>query len=229
MTHLTLDQVDQDGALRETAAAAASDTRAGFLTRLGGGAFGAAALLAVSADTAGAQSRSDIAILNFALTLEYLEAAFYREAVRVGAVRGERRLFAQVAGGHERTHVAALRRALGSRAVKRPRFDFRDTTQDTAAFTTTAIALEETGTAAYKGQAPLIQSRAILAAALTIHSVEARHTAWIRDIAGLNPAPRGLDPPATRRQTLAAVRRTGFIVATRPSGPSGTRRPAFTG
>jgi Ferritin-like domain len=223
MTDLTLDRLDADGALRETAAEAATDTRAGLLARaglIGGGAFGLGAL--VEAGTAAAAtSPRDIAILNFALTLEYLEAAFYAEALRKGALRGERRVFARVAGRHERSHVAVLQGALGRRAVKRPRFDFQGTTESSAAFTKTSIALEQTGIGAYKGQAPRIQSTQILAVALSIHSVEARHTGWIRDIAGLNPAPDGLDAPLTRAQTLARVAATGFIVP--------ARRPRFTG
>jgi ferritin-like protein len=223
---LTMEELDADGALRETAAAAAEDARAGGLTRaglFGGGAFGAAALLGLSAGPAEAQAKSDVAILNFALTLEYLEAAFYAEAVRKGALRGERRLFARVVGSHEAAHVQALKGALGRAAVAKPRFNFKGTTESASAFTKTAIALEETGTAAYKGQAANIKSDAILAAALSIHSVEARHTAWIRDIAGLNPAPVALDPPATKAQTLATVARTGFIV-----GPARRRRPRRT-
>ena len=234
MHPLTLEQVDQDGAIRETAEAAAGDTRAQFLARaglLGGGALGGAALLALATGEARAQSRGDVRILNFALTLEYLEAAFYREAVRMGALEGELALFARVVGAHERAHVRALRQALGRRAVARPRFNFRGTTEDAEAFTETAIALEETGAAAYKGQAANIDSDAILAAALSIHSVEARHTAWIRDIAGLNPAPRGLDRPLTRAQTLRVVRRTRFIRAQAPrrGGGGGGGRPRFTG
>jgi rubrerythrin len=222
MTDLTLDTLDADGALRETAAEAAADTRSGFLARaglLGGGVLGLGALL--NAAPARAQSANDIAILNFALTLEYLEAGFYAEANRKGALRGERRVFARVAGADERSHVGVLQGALGRRAVKRPRFDFQGTTESQAAFTRTAIALEQTGIGAYKGQAPLIQSKKILGVALSIHSVEARHDGWIRDIAGLNPAPNGLDAPLTRAQTLARVARTGFIVA--------AARPRFTG
>ena len=226
---LSLEAVDHDGALRETAAAAATDTRAGFFAKagvLGGGAFAGAALL--GAPAAQAQSRGDIAILNFALTLEYLEAAFYAEANEMGALEGETAVFSRVAGAHERTHVRALRQVLGRRAVKRPRFNFRGTTEDAELFTTTAIALEEVGVGAYKGQAPFIRSDAVLAAALSIHSVEARHAAWIRDIAGLNPAPRGLDRPLTRAQTLRRVAATRFIVAARPR-TRGRARPRFTG
>ncbi len=214
---LTLDQLDRDGALRETASVAAGDDRAAFLLKagmLGGGVFGGAALLGLLTDEARAQSlsRGDVTILNFALVLEELEAAFYREARRSGVLRGQLALFARVVGAHENAHVRTLRQVLGGQAVGRPRFDFGETTQHRRLFVRTAIALEETGTAAYKGQAPLIESTDILAAALSIHSVEARHTAWIRDIAGLNPAPRGLDRPLTRTQTLRRVRRTGFIV-----------------
>ena len=214
MDELTLEQVDVDGALREGAAALDDHgrgmTRAGLL---GGGLFGAAALAAIVADPAAAArtSKRDVTILNFALTLEYLEAAFYAEAVKRGELKGERLVFAQVAGAHERTHVRFLKKALGSAAIPRPSFDFGRTTSSAKRFTTTAIALEETGVAAYKGQAPRIQSDAILGAALTIHSVEARHAAWIRDIAGRNPAPKGLDQPLTKAQVSAIVARTGFI------------------
>jgi hypothetical protein len=214
---LTLDQVDRDGALRETAEAAAGDDRASFLIKagmLGGGVFGGAALYGLLTDEARAQSlpASDVAILNFALVLEELEAAFYREARRRGALSGQLAQFARVVGRHEDAHVRTLRTVLGNQAVPRPRFDFGRTTEHRRLFVRTAIVLEETGVAAYKGQAPLIQNTDILAAALSIHSVEARHTGWIRDIAGLNPAPRGLDPALTRAQVERRVGRTGFIV-----------------
>ena len=99
---------------------------------------------------AGAASRKgDIAILNYALTLEYLEAAFYTEAERKGALRGELASFAIVVGGHERAHVKGLKAALGHKAVKKPMFDFQGTTEDAAKFAATAQALEDTGVSAY--------------------------------------------------------------------------------
>ena len=212
---LTYEQIDRDGALQETAAAVIGDDRATFLAKAGmagAGVLSGAALFSLMTGEARAQTPSDVSILNFALVLEELEAAFYRDAIRQGRLRGALLRFARVVGGHERTHVQALREALGTQAVARPTFDFRETTQRRRLFVETAIALEETGVGAYKGQAPLIQTPAVLAAALSIHSVEARHTAWIRALAGLNPAPRGLDAPILRADVVEAVRRTRFWV-----------------
>ncbi len=211
---LDLETLDADGALRETAAAASGDTRAAFLAKaglLGGGLAGLAALGAP--ELAGAASRKgDIAILNYALTLEYLEAAFYTEAERKGALRGELASFAIVVGGHERAHVKGLKAVLGRKAVKRPAFDFQGTTEDAAKFAATAQALEDTGVSAYAGQAPRIKNDDILRAALAIHTVEARHASWIRDYNGVAPAPEGFDKPRTKKQVLAIVASTGFIV-----------------
>jgi rubrerythrin len=227
---LTLEAVDADGAIREAIDGVKGDTRAAFLAKaglVGGGALGGSALLALMADDAHAKHNGDRAILNFALTLEYLEAAFYTEAVEMGALDGELELFARVVGRHERAHVKALRAALGRYAVKRPRFNFRGTTEDAAAFAATAQVLEDTGVSAYAGQAPLIRDNAVLKAALAIHSVEARHAAWIRDINGEEPAPEAFDPALTKRQVLRAVAGTRFIVAQRRTR---TRRsPSFTG
>ena len=231
MHELTLDTVDADGAIREAAEAVAGDTRAQFLTKAGfagGGLLGGGALLALMAEGAEAQTRSDVEILNYALTLEYLEAAFYTEAERMGALRGELALFTRVVGEHERAHVRALRATLGRRAVARPRFNFRGTTEDPELFQQTAIVLEDTGVSAYKGQAPRIRSDALLAAALSIHSVEARHAAWIRRIAGEDPAPAAFDPALSMRQTLRAVAGTRFIVQGRRRTRS-AQAPRFTG
>ena len=224
----TLEKVDRDGAIQEAAERVSGDSRARFLGKgLLLGAGGAALFGGVLAEDAKAQTADDVAILNFALTLEYLEAEFYTEASRMGALRGEVAGFSRVVGAHERAHVAFLRSALGRAAVAKPRFNFRGTTENQARFVATAIVLEDAGAAAYKGQAANIDTPAILAAALSIHSVEARHASWIRDIAGKPPAPAAFDPPATMAQILAAVGRTGFIVG----GPSTSAggNPRFTG
>src|SRR4029079_10263617 len=112
---------------------------------------------------------------------EYLEAAFYAEANQKGKLDGITARFAQVGGAHEAAHVSALKQALGSKATKTPSFDFKGTTADEGTFLRTAMALEDTGVAAYQGQAPLIKSTQVLGSAGAILAVEARHAAWVRD------------------------------------------------
>ena len=218
---LTWGELDRDGALEEAAAAVAGDSRSDFLRKaaLGGGAIlGSGALFgALPSIAMGATPKSDVAILNFALTLEYLEAAFYTEAVRLNRFQGKPRQFARVVGAHERAHVAFLRKALGRAAVKRPRFHFKGTTEDSDMFVKTARVLEDTGVSAYLGQVGNIKTKAILRAAGTIVTVEARHAAWIRDIIGGGkaplPAPAAFDAPKSKAKILAAVKGTGFIVS----------------
>ena len=217
---LTLEELDRDGAILEGVAEIAGDSRADFLRKaaVGGGALlGGGALAAALPEGAMAgPARSDIAILNFALTLEYLEAEFYTEAERRRALSGETARFARVVGRHERAHVAFLRKALGRQAVKKPRFNFKGTTANQAQFQSTAQTLEDTGVAAYLGQVGRIKNKKILAAAGSILPVEARHAAWIRDIRGRGnpplPAPTAFEGAKTRSQILAAVKGTGFIV-----------------
>ncbi len=211
---LTLEEIDADGAIRETAADAAGDTRAGFLAKaglLGAGAIGSSAL--IGADAAFGATKRDVAILNYALTLEYLEAAFYTKAFKSGVLTGELALFAKVVGEHERAHVAALKKALGSKAVKKPKFDFKGTTQNEKKFLATALVLETTGVSAYAGQAPRVKSDKVLASALAIHTVEARHASWARQMSGAKGAPDAFDKPLSMKQVLKAVGKTGFIKA----------------
>ncbi|MEP6954229.1 MAG: ferritin-like domain-containing protein [Solirubrobacteraceae bacterium] len=223
MDDLRLEHLDRDGALAEAIAALHGHTRTDLLR---GAVAGSAALLAVCAAPARAAARDrDVAILNFALTLEELQAAFYTEVERNKVLRGDLREQATVVGGHERAHVRAFREVLGSRAAKRPRFDFGGATEGSGAFRRTAVAFEDLAVAAYKGQAPRIRSREYLASALAIHSVEARHAAWIRRLAGKSPVTGPFDDALTRRETSRIVARTQFISTT-----STTRRsPRFTG
>jgi hypothetical protein len=162
--------------------------------------------LAVSAPSA-AQDRK---ILNFALLLEYIEAGFYAQVLAKGKLTGELRDYVSAVRGHERAHVAFLERALGSNARKKPTLAFGDTISEPGKFTAAAIALEETMVAAYNGQAANL-TKPTLALAAKIVSVEARHAAWIRAIAGKDPAPTATDQPKTAAQVQAFVTRTGFV------------------
>jgi len=226
MTHydsLTVGDIDRDGALQETAERAGV-TRGDALRRavLGGGALmGASALLAGVPSSAfgstksSARVSSDVDILNFALTLEYLEAAFYAQAVSAGKLTGEAKKFAAQVAKDEASHVAFLKGALGSKAVAKPMFDFKGTTGKQGTFLKTAMVLEDTGVSAYAGAAPLITNKKTLSAALSVHSVEARHAAWVRDIIGSGnaplPAPVAFDPALSGAAVLKIVKGTGFI------------------
>ncbi|HET6505849.1 MAG TPA: ferritin-like domain-containing protein [Baekduia sp.] len=206
---------DTDGALAETAAEAQRHSRRAFLRRSGiaaGGAVAAGAMVpGLTSGAMAATPKGDVAIANFALTLEYLETAFYAAALKHAGLTGEHKRLARTVHAHEAAHVAALKKMLGSAAVKKPSFDFGSAVQSQAAFTATAITLEDTGVQAYQGQAAFIKSQAVFKAALSIHPVEARHAAWIRQIAHQNPAPAAFNPSLTKSQVLAAVQGTGFI------------------
>ena len=238
---LDLSTLDRDGALRDAAAALPASTRRTFLATAGIGA--GAALLGGLGVVAGAsaQTNSDVSILNYALTLEYVQATFYTEAEHMGALKGVAARAAAQIGSVERAHVKALRSALGSKAVARPSFDFGNTVTDGDAFLRTAVAFEDLATAAYKGQLPATSRlQAYLAAALSIHSVEARHAAWIRYVVAHpeaepeghphgkeTPAPNAVDLPISRGEAEKIVASTGFIVAA-PATAS-RRSPRFTG
>jgi hypothetical protein len=203
---------DRDGALEESADRLTRRTAmsAGALLALGG--TGVSALLADEAFALATPSRRrDVDILNFALNLEYLEADFYAEGVKRAGLTGPVLTLAQIVRDHEASHVRFIRRALGPRQyIKRPRFDFRSTTATPDAFHQTAIKLEEAGVRAYSGQAPTVRSPTILAAAASILTVEARHAAAFRQLAGLNPAPNDFDVAASKRATDRAARSLRF-------------------
>jgi Ferritin-like domain len=217
---LHLADVDVDGAVVEAAEEALGGTRADFLKKAGLGAAtlagGGALLGALPSIASAGVSSGDVAILNFALTLEYLEAAFYAEAVSKGALHGETKKFAALVASHEAAHVGALKGTLGAKAVAKPKFNFKGTTAHQAKFQATSEALEYTGVSAYLGQVGKIKSTAVLEAAGSILPVEAWHAAWIADIRrhGGNPppAPTAFAKGKTKAQILAAVKATGFIV-----------------
>ena len=233
-TELSLSEIDVDGALRETAAAL--PTRAQFLARGARAAVvtgGAGALLGIapgllSGSARARDGRNDVVILNFALALEYLQASFYTEAERVGALRGGLAEQARIVGSHERAHVKALQGQLGATAIRQPQFNFHQVTDSPGPFRATAVALEDLAVGAYKEQLPKIRSRQYLTAAVAIHSVEARHAAWIRRLAGIVPANHAFDEPLGDEQTVRLVNATHFVTLQTPRTTS-NHAPPFTG
>ncbi len=218
---LTLERFDPDGAVRERAAAAheaaAGGTTRADLFKRGGVLAGAGLLLGgagIGVARAQGLAKGDVDILNYALTLEYLEAAFYADANAKGELSGEAATFARVVGAHEQAHVEALKAVLGSKAGKAPKVDFGDATGK-AKFLRTAMALEDTGVAAYQGQAGKIKSKDVLASAGAILAVEARHASWVRDIIGggkgVSPAPEAFSAPKDMAAVLDVVKGTGFL------------------
>lgn len=181
---------------------------AGGAVTAGGAVLGALPRLASSAPS----PAQDVKILNLVLLLEYIESAFYAEARARGVLRGELREFVRVVGAHEQQHLSALKGALGSKARKEPRLRFGNATTDPDAFVAAAIELEDTSVAAYNGQATNL-TKPTLAVAAKIVSVEARHAAWIRAIAGKPPAADATDPSLTQAQVQAALQKTGFLRA----------------
>jgi hypothetical protein len=179
------------------AAQGSSVTRAALLRR----AAGVAGLVAVGVPAlVVAQSGDrDVEGLNLLLKVEYTEAAFYAQAVEVGGLSGELLAFAEQVLDHERQHLDLVKGVLGSAAEDEPTYDFGDATRDAGAFARAAGRLEDIAVAAYNGQAGNVSPEAFAAAARIV-SVEARHAAWIRSIAGRDPAPDTTDEPMTAAQ-----------------------------
>jgi hypothetical protein len=223
---INLEEVDVDGAIREAVNEVSGDTRLNFLRKAGvagGAAVSGGAILGVLAPAAMAAGappssfgKGDIGILNYALTLEYLERAFYDAATAGGKITSPQlKTFLAVVTKDERAHVAFLQKALGSKAVKEPKFDFKGIPTNEAMFAATAQVLENTGVHAYLGQAGNIKNPAYLGAAASIVTIEARHAGAIGLINGTGGgiAPDGpFDKPLTAKKILHAVKQTGFIV-----------------
>jgi rubrerythrin len=225
----TLEQIDREGALRDAAEAAGVDRRV-FVrtaagTALGAGIFG----LPTVADariSSRSSRRNDLRILNFALLLEHLEAAFYAAALAVNEFeRPDVTRFAQTVADHEAQHVAFLQAILDGRRVAAPTFDFGDAISPQR-FLSVAVTLEDTGVGAYLAQAPRLRSRELIRSADRILTVESRHASWARFLLGGSaadapdaalPAPAPLEAPRDQATVLAAVGATGFVKTAIPT------------
>jgi hypothetical protein len=152
----------------------------------------------------------DAKILNLFLSLEYVQDAFYREALRTDRLDGDLLTYTRTVSAQEGEHVAFLKRHLGGRADGPPKSAFGDLLATTDSFQDAAIELEEAAIAAYIGQAANLR-RKTLASVATLVSVEARQAAWIRDIAKASPAPRAADPARSPDAILSDLRERGFI------------------
>ena len=152
---------------------------------------------------------NDVDILNYALTLEYLEAAFYEQGVKTAKLGGEAKQVAEEIGANEQAHVDALSSAisdLGGSPVEAPAVDFGSAVNSESAFLKLAQTLEDTGVSAYNGAGPMIKSKELLATAGTIVQVEARHAARVRLLNGESPSPDAFDPTLSMDEVLAAVK-----------------------
>jgi rubrerythrin len=166
-------------------------------------------LVRLGSASASPSKAQDARILALVLQLEYTQVAFYEQALQKGSLHGEVRRFAQTALGHERAHLAAIKRALGAKAGPAPSFDFGSAVKDSDEFKRTAIKLEDIAIAGYNGQATNLTS-STLAAAATIVSVEARHASWVRTLVGEVAAPDAVDKPMTAKQVVDGLHQIGL-------------------
>jgi rubrerythrin len=181
-----------------------------------------------------AQTQVDVStpvgVLNYALTLEHLEAAFYREGLRrfgeadftdAGYAPVVRKYLTAIQD-HEAEHVDTLMQVIGDlkgEPVAAGQYDFGYA--DVAGFLGVAQTLENTGVSAYEGAAQyLIEEDQLLTAALTIHGVEARHAAYLNGLNGVSPFPAATDPPLAPDDVLAAA--SQFIVTAATPGAAAT-------
>jgi hypothetical protein len=224
----TLADIDRDEALTEAIAELCGSTRAGFLraTAIGG----AAMLAALASPVEAAGEIGDVAILNFGLRFERLQATFYTQADEMGTIASmseAKRSWARTLGAHERAHVKIIKQVLGPKAEGRPSFDFGKANETDAAFTKTAVAMEDLTVALLSGVTPQVRDKGLVSALFSLLTVEARHAAWARHLVASTPAPRAFDEPMTLHQVQGAIARTRFVV--RRPRTSGTRPPRFTG
>jgi hypothetical protein len=195
-------------------------TRAGLFKLIGGGAAGAAGLSLLtspaafaSSARAGKSTATDVTILQYALTLEYLGAAFYESALRHAHLSGDAHEVALAFRGHERAHVKFVRATLtklGATPHAPQRFDFGKATASRTAFLRTSAQIEEMCVETLNGAAPLV-TKPVLIGASELVSVEARQASWVRAILGEDAAPFAFNPAYTAAQSQAAFEKLGFI------------------
>ena len=193
-------------------------TREAFLMRstlAAGAAYGTLSATGLITKALADAGSGDVDILNFALTLEYLENEFYvRAAKQVKGLSKYEMDLTKELRDNEAEHVDALAatiKKLGGKAAAKPTFDFGGAFASRASYLKTANTLEDTGVSAYNGAAPAISSTEVLAAAGSIVQIEARHAALIRLVRDVAPAPLAFDKASEMDAVLKAVK--PFIAA----------------
>ena len=186
-------------------------TRGSFLLRgalATGAVYGTAAVARFVSDALAAGTTTDIDILNFALTLEYLETDFYQVKAPTVGLTGVAARDANTFGNEEAAHVGALTAAiksLGGTPPTKPKFAFPVT--NASSFLSLAYTVENLGVSAYNGAGPLLKSKKLLAAAGSIVQIEARHAAAIGLLIKRSPTPTGaFDEPKTMAEVLTVAK-----------------------
>ncbi len=185
---------------------------------------------ALETTTASGPLDSDLDILNYALTLELLEADAYKTALGLNVLTGRALDYFKQFAMHEQLHVDAVTatiKQLGGTPVTKPAagYNYAGVPRDEAGLVKFFQTVEAVGASAYLGAAGAIKNLDVLAAALSIHASEAEHTAALADIV----APGTFATPRTPAQVIAIV--TPFFAAPAPSpapapSASPTPRPA---
>ena len=209
---LVRDDVDRKRFLKMAGTAGAASFGAFVLAACGSSTKTSSSATTTAASTATSTTASattgDIAILNYALTLEYLEREFYAKVVASGLFSGKVGSLIKEFGSQEATHVEALKGAvskMGGTPAANPNGKFPITSATQVAGL--AYTVENLGAAAYLGQAGNIQSPEVLATALAIHSVEARHAATLGTLVKKSLTPDGpFAKPDDMSMVLAAVK-----------------------
>jgi rubrerythrin len=184
-------------------------TRAAFILRGAlavGATYGAGAVAPFVSNAFAAIPASDLTVVQFALGLEQVEAAFYTAALQRAGLSGEVLKRATEFGTHETDHAKVLSdllTQLGGKPPAAPKTKFGLTNQ--ASFLKLAVQLEDTGVGAYNGAAPAVTTPDLLATFGSIVQTEARHSGALRMLAGMDPAPQAFEKPLAAAQVTAAV------------------------
>lgn len=188
-------------------AACGSSSSSSSSSATGATSSSAAGATTTSSSSSSASGGGDLAIVNYALTLEYLESQFYADVAKSGLFSGKTLSVLKSFGAEEDQHVAALKKVASSmgKAAAKPMAKFP--LKDANSVAMLAATVENLGASAYLGQAGNIQSKEILAAALAIHSIEARHAAVLNTLTKQNPTPDGaFAKPMTMAEVLKVVK-----------------------